>query len=237
MMKTKIITLTLASICVASLSLAQRNKSATLSTANDNLTELNLEVYRNATKLNDWNTAIYASHALVVLEQDNFKDTLASLYFISNNPLQTIAVLKPLVKIEESGVRISLMWNSYYVLNDFVNACHWLEKLPKTAGTLAMLADCQLQLKREGEFDLTIKQFAKLSDDLKQTKISVPGERAQIQAKSYIGHLLAISLAFKNQHEEALEIYTDILAFETDFQTAQQNAKALKEIIAQDSNK
>lgn len=233
-MKTNFLLLVVTISCFSFTTTAQRGKQNTSSPTNPNaaLVELNLKVYQNALTLNDLSTALYASHTLVALEQENFKDTLAYLYFYSNSPGQSIEVLLPLLKKEELGSRIALVWQSYYALQDYAKALIWLEKLPRTAETYAMIADCQMKLKREGEFQATLNQFAKASDELKETRIFVPGENKAVKAKSYIGHLLAYSLAMQNKNEEALQIYKDIAANDPEFETAKENAGVLQDILS-----
>lgn len=222
-------------ICFVTLgfsSLAQRGKQNTpVSNPNQQLIELNQTVYKGALAINDSYTAIYAAHMLIALNQETYRDSLALLYLISKSPAQTITILKPLLKTEEKDARIDLMWRAQYALNDFANALIWLEKLPKTAEIYAIIAECQFKLKREGEFEITLNKFLNESDELKNTRIFVPGEVQAIKAKSYLGHLLAFSMALKEKTKEALDIYIDILKDDSDFSAAKDNVQALQEMI------
>lgn len=229
----KLYLLVLTTVCFSVFSHAQRGKRNTPATnPNESLIELNQRVYQSAMALNDFLTAIHASHALIALNQENYRDTLANLYYFTNSPAQAIEILTPLLKSEEKEARMDLMWRSHYALNDFPGALKWLEKLPRTAETYAMIADCQMKLQREGEFQMTLSQFSSASEQLQNTRIYVPSEEKAIKAKSYIGHLVAYSLAMKNKHEEALQIYHSIIGDDPDFQIATENAKALQAILS-----
>ena len=233
-MKTNLFIFVLTFSCFSLSTHAQRGKQNTPSTPNPNtsLITLNQEVYKSAIALGDMNTAIFASHALIALKQDTYKDTLAVLYYMTQNPVQSIFLLEPLIKQEQSAWRMELMWKSYFAIDDLANALTWLEKLPLTAENYAMRATCQYQLQREGELNMTLNAFAKTSDELKNSKIAVPGERDPIRASSYMSHILALSLATKNKNKEALEVYQNILSLDPDFITAQENAEALEEILS-----
>jgi len=232
-MKTNLFILLLTLSCFSISSYAQRGKQNTPSSPNPNasLIAMNQEVYKSAITLGDMNTAIFASHALIALKEDTYKDTLAVLYYMTQNPVQSILLLEPLIKQEQSAWRMELMWKSYFAIDDLANALTWLEKMPLTAENYAMRATCQFQLKREGELNMTLNAFAKTSDELKNKKIVVPGEKDPIRASSYMSHILALSLATKNKNKEALEVYENILSLDPDFETARENAEALATML------
>ena len=78
-------TLFIAAMLVATIATAQRSKSTTQSEENSIATQVQL--FKNALKYNDASVAINSLHQIILKEGENstYKDTLAVVYFRTNN--------------------------------------------------------------------------------------------------------------------------------------------------------
>ena len=209
---------------------AQKNK--TLS----NGTELDILVYSQAIAYNDVATAINSLHHIIAKEgaQSLYKDSLALLYFNSNNYLSSYLLSTEL--LEKKATDLSLLEiNALSIVNlgdnkKAVTAFEKLFSLSKNQYHGYQLASIQLGLKRFGEAQLSIEQSLQCTE-LKDMKIQFPIDKQQYQQvpiKAALFNLKGMAAYQLKDNQTALKSFEQALLLFPDFFQAKQNKEAIE---------
>lgn len=209
---------------------AQKNKTE------NNTIDLDQLVYSQAIAYNDLATAINSLHHIIAKEggQSVYKDSLALLYFNSNNFLSSYLLSTEL--LEKKATDLSLLEiNAMSIVNlgDNKKAVTALEKLfslSKSQYHGYQLAGIQLGLKRFGEAQLTIEQSLQCTE-LKEMQIQFPIDMQQIQnvpLKAALYNLKGMAAYQLKDNQTALKAFEQALALSPDFFQAKQNKEALE---------
>jgi tetratricopeptide (TPR) repeat protein len=227
-MKTKITLLFVLTIIFTSV--AQKNKSA-----QSNETELEKKVMKQALKYADVSTTISSMHKIIALEGENstYKDSLAIVYFKSQNYLSSHLVAKELLVSKVDNQQL-LEINAVSLQNlgatkEAIEAYEKLFALSKNRYYGYELANLQMSIKRLEEAKISIEKAFTCADIEKATLVfpidntknqDVPLNAAMYNLKGIIYYQLQDKVEAGKAFEEALKIMPD-------FATATQNNNVL----------
>lgn len=216
-------------ILISTLGIAQKNKS------DNKIPDLDKIVYKNALKYNDPITAINTLHRIIATEGDNsvYKDSLAVVYFNTNNFVSSYLVSEELLKNKPNNIAL-LEINAISLQNigdakKAVTAFETLFKLSKNQYHGYQLAVLQNSIKRLGEAQITIDQTLKCEElkDLvlqftidKEKNQNVPLKAAIFNLKGLVAYELKDFVTAKSAFQDALVVFPE-------FELAKQNAAAI----------
>lgn len=199
-------------------------------------TDINLTVYKNALKYNDFQTATYAAQNIVATEGENstFKDSLALLYYNTNNAVSCHLICKELLVkkpsdqtlLELNAVCLSKIGSAL----DAIGAYEALFTVSKNRYHGYQLAQLQFGVKRLAEAMITINQCLTKTEELKASvvfdkdnkeKQEVPLNAALHNLKGLVSYELKDSPAALACFDEALKIYPE-------FETAKANKTSIE---------
>ncbi len=199
--------------------------------SNDNLT-----IYKNALKYNDIQSAIYATQSIIAREGENstFKDTLAILYYNSNNLVSCHLLCKELL-VKKPSDKVLLELNAISLSSvgsalDAIGAYEALFSATKNRFHGYQLAKLQFGVKRLAEAMVTLNYCLAQTETLKATvpfdikdnqKQDVPLDAAIHNLKGLVSYELKDSPTAIKSFEEAIKIFPD-------FETAQSNKQSLE---------
>jgi len=204
--------------------------------ANNVPASIHLNIYQNALKYNDLQTAIYATQSIIAGEGENsaFRDTLAILYFNSNNFVSCHLLSKELL-IKKPNDKLLLELNAISLSNvgsalDAINAYETLFSATKNRFHGYQLAKLQFSVKRLAEAMVTINYCLSQTESLKgnvqfevkdNQKQDVPLDAAIHNLKGLVSYELKDS-------ETALKSFSEAIKIFPEFETAQSNKNSLE---------
>ncbi|MBU3659528.1 MAG: tetratricopeptide repeat protein [Flavobacteriales bacterium] len=198
--------------------------------------DLNLTIYKNALKYNDFQTAIIASQAIVAIEGENstFKDSLAILYYNTNNAVSCHLMCKELL-VKKPNDQTLLELNAICLSKigsalDAIGAYETLFNVSKNRYHGYKLAQLQFEIKRLAEAMVTINSCLTKTEELKATIAmnknkdemqEVPLNAAIQNLKGLVSYELKDAQSAVKCFEEALKIYPE-------FETAKANKASIE---------
>lgn len=200
-------------------------------------TDINLTVYKNALKYNDYQTAVYAAQNIVALEGENssFKDSLAILYYNTNNAISCHLMCKELLVkkptdqtlLELNAVCLSKIGSAL----DAIGAYEALFAVSKNRYHGYKLAELQYEIKRLAESIVTINVCLSKTEDLKKASVAFKTEKGEAQEvplnaaihnlKGLVSYELKDEASAKSSFDEALKLYPE-------FETAKANKASIE---------
>ncbi|WP_395067301.1 hypothetical protein [Flavobacterium sp.] len=215
------------------LSLAQKNKT------NETLFETDKQIYKNALKYNDANTAIISIHNIIAKEGENttYKDSLAILYYKTNNFVSSYFVTKELLEKKPKDLQL-LEINAISLQNigdskKAVTAYETLFALSKNQYHGYQLATIQFNLKRFGEAQTTIQQTLSCQE-IKEAQVQIPVDKDQTQnvpLKAALSNLQGLVAYELKDNAYAKKSFENALTILPEFILAKQNIAALEKEI------
>jgi tetratricopeptide (TPR) repeat protein len=211
---------------------AQKNKEIT--------TDYDKIVYKNALKYNDAYTAINSIHAIIAKEGENsvYKDTLAILYYKTNNFASSYLVSEELLTKKANDLTLlEINAVSLQNLGDNKKAITVYEKLfglSKNQYHGYQLAMLQKNLKRLAEAQNTIEQTI-LCEDLKEAQLQMSAGKDQVQnvpLKAALYNLKGLIAFELKDNETATKAFEEALVIFPEFALAKQNLGTLKMDLA-----
>lgn len=229
-MKKTLITL---SIFVATTSFAQKKSKSESPVVK---TEINSAIYNNALKYGDIQTAITATHQIIATEGENssFKDSLALLYYNSNNALSCHLLCKELLASKSADLTLlELNASSLKGLGATKDAIEAYEKLFAVSQNRYHgyeLAQLQFGISRLAEALVTINQSMEKTKEL-EAKINFNIDKNKQQEVPLNAALLnlkgLVTYELKDEKTAAL-LFDEALKIMPEFEAAKQNKKAIE---------
>jgi tetratricopeptide (TPR) repeat protein len=198
--------------------------------------DLNLVIYKNALKYNDFQTAVYAAQTIVATEGENstFKDSLAILYYNTNNAVSCHLMCKELL-VKKPADQTLLELNAVCLTKigsalDAIGAYEALFAVSKNRYHGYKLAQLQFEIKRLAEAMVTINNCLTKTEELKATIAfnkskeetqDVPLNAAIQNLKGLVSYELKDSPSAIKCFDEALKIFPE-------FETAKANKTSIE---------
>ena len=199
--------------------------------------DLNLAIYKNALKYNDFQTAVYAAQTIVATEGENstFKDSLAILYYNTNNAVSCHLMCKELLVkkptdqtlLELNAVCLSKIGSAL----DAIGAYESLFSVSKNRYHGYKLAQLQFEIKRLAESMVTINMCLTKTEEIKKGTVAFKTEKGESQEvpldaaiqnlKGLVSYELKDSATAKACFDEALKLYPE-------FETAKANKASIE---------
>lgn len=212
---------------------AQKNAKQT-ATINPN--EQHLKVYANALKYGDVQSAIYATQNIIANEGENssFKDSLALLYYNSNNALSCHLLCEELLKSKPADVTLlelnATSLKSLGATKDAIEAYEKLFAVSQNRYHGYELAQLQFGISRLAEAIVTINQAMERTKEL-EAKITFNIDKNQSQQVPLNAALLNLKglVTYELKDEKtAASLFDDALKIMPEFEAAKQNKKAIE---------
>ncbi len=201
-----------------------------------NPNEQHLKVYANALKYGDVQSAIYATQNIIANEGENssFKDSLALLYYNSNNALSCHLLCKELLANKPADVTLlELNATSLKSLGATKDAIEAYEKLFAASQNRYHgyeLAQLQFGISRLAEALVTINQSMDKTKEL-EAKINFNIDKNKQQEVPLNAALLnlkgLVTYELKDEKTAAL-LFDEALKIMPEFEAAKQNKKAIE---------
>lgn len=200
-------------------------------------TDINLTIYKNALKYNDFQTAVYAAQSIVATEGENstFKDSLALLYYNTNNAVSCHLMCKELLVkkpadqtlLELNAVCLSKIGSAL----DAIGAYETLFTVSKNRYHGYKLAQLQYEIKRLAESMITINTCLTKTEEIKKGTVAFKTEKGEAQEvpldaaiynlKGLVSYELKDETTAKASFDEALKLYPE-------FETAKANKASIE---------
>ncbi len=201
------------------------------------------QVYKNALKYNDFNSAIVAIQFLLAEDPEGnktYKDSLAYLYFSAGQFPQAIKVSEEILEERPNDTTLlEVVAVSYQNLGDIKSALSYYEKLynvSKNLRDLYNVASLQYYLQRLGEAKASI---AKIISNPEAAKIPIEivvsqnqKEQTNLMAASY--NILGILLLAQKEFKAAKEAFNLALKYDPNFSLPKGNLKLLEQAEKQE---
>jgi tetratricopeptide (TPR) repeat protein len=205
-------------------------------TATINPNEQHLKVYANSLKYGDVQSAIFATQNIIASEGEisTFKDSLALLYYNSNNALSCHLLCKELLKSKPADVTLlELNATSLKGLGATKDAIEAYEKLFSVSQNRYHgyeLAQLQFGISRLAEALVTINQSMEKTKEL-EAKINFNIDKNKQQEVPLNAALLnlkgLVTYELKDEKTAAL-LFDEALKIMPEFEAAKQNKKAIE---------
>ena len=228
------ITAFIAVLLLATTTSAQKNKTTTPSENQGIATHVQL--FKNALQYSDANVAVNSLHNIILQEGENstYKDTLAVVYFRTNNFVSSYLLTKELLVKSPNDMRLLEMNAvSLQKLGDSKSAIPVYETLfglSKNQYHGYQLATLQLGLQRIGEAQTTLDKAMKC-EELKEATIpfAVNAQQQQkVPLKVALINLKGVLAYEQKDTKTAATAFDESLTLMPDFEMAKQNKAALE---------
>jgi tetratricopeptide (TPR) repeat protein len=202
--------------------------------ASQNNTDQAKKIYRNALSYNDFATATYAAHQIIVLEGENstWLDTLGRLYFSQSNNISVLLVAeKILTKDPQNRDYLELKAVAFGNLGAAKESLEAYEKLfaiSKDVRHLYQVASIQFHLKRLGEAEMTAKQVVEhVSSPSDKVSLFYADRQNLVVAKAAGYNLLGAIAMEQIKKAEAKNYFELALKIAPDFDLPKNNIEEL----------
>lgn len=218
---------------------AQKTKSQDISLENSK------NIYKNALKYNDASTAINSLHSIIVKEgyESNYKDSLAILYFKSNNFISSHLLAKEVLEKKPKNLQLleieALSLKQLGATKEAIVAFENLFINSKNKYHGYQLALLQYSLKRLVEAKATIIQTI-ACEDIKDFELQFQIDEKQSQKipfNSAVYNLQGIVAYELKEMEIASQAFIRALQLSPEFELAKQNKKAIDIEMSKTQNK
>lgn len=198
--------------------------------------DLNLAIYKNALKYNDFQTAVYAAQSIVATEGENstFKDSLAILYYNTNNAVSCHLMCKELL-VKKPTDQTLLELNAVCLTKigsalDAIGAYEALFAVSKNRYHGYKLAQLQFEIKRLAEAMVTINNCLTKTEELKATIAfsKSKDETQEVPLNAAIQNLKGLVSYELKDSPSAIKCFDEALKLYPEFETAKANKASIE---------
>lgn len=204
--------------------------------ANSGTFDMYLKMYRQALDYSDLGTAVVAVQSILASSPDkeNFKDTLAYLYFNGSQFVQSLLVGNDVLEKNPTNENVleivAISQQSLGLLKESLESYEKLYGMSQSVYHKYKIASLEFNLKRFGECQNTINQLMQMPGTDEKITITAGNRQSQnVSIKAALLNMQGVMALELKQNDQAKQSFEAALNLEPEFVLAKANLQAMSQ--------